>query len=186
MAAPPNVAIAAAQAVLDLTNDNPGLPQNVRAARSSKRLKIAHGLHETGIVTEAEVGDHEVFHVQCATTAAGVGGGGVGGGGVGGGGAPPGWFGPALAAGLANINATLANINARQMNSVASDSTDPLIPLTNAAGVPAANFPATLRALITMNGAAMTALLGHYGLPVGGSNDAKRQRIKKFIGMRIA
>ena len=176
MAAPPNVAIAAAQAVLDLTNDNPGLPQNVRAARSSKRLKIAHGLHETGIVTEAEVGDHEVFHVQCATTAAGVGGGG----------APPGWFGPALAAGLANINATLANINARQMNSVASDSTDPLIPLTNAAGVPAANFPATLRALITMNGAAMTALLGHYGLPVGGSNDAKRQRIKKFIGMRIA
>jgi hypothetical protein len=87
---------------------------------------------------------------------------------------------------LDNIEARLVNIEARLVNSVASAITDPLQGLSNAAGAGYGNFPANFLAVANMGGAAMNLMLAHYGLAVAGTNDAKRQRLKKFIGMKIA
>jgi hypothetical protein len=228
MAAPPHVASVEAQACLNRVADIEG-PPSVRAARSSKRLRVARELQAVNGITEAELGEHEGFHTRCALRAAGpavaveeaiadVPG------------VPP-WFGPAMTAALQpvqahleaalqpvqaqlnniqaqvnnigaqvnniqaqvnniqarviNIEARLDNNEARIINSVASDSSDPLVALRNQAGVAFADFPVNLSSLVVLNGVQMTAILNHYGLPVGGNNEAKRQRIKKFIGMRI-
>jgi hypothetical protein len=85
-----------------------------------------------------------------------------------------------------NLNNRLGNIEARQVNAVASDSSDQLRPLCNAAGVPFANFTATLQDLFNMTGPQLTVFLTHYGLPNGGSIVDKSHRVKKFIGLEIA
>lgn len=215
MAAPPIVANAEAQASLNGAADI-AAPPSVRAARSSKRLRIARELHAVDDITEAELGEHEGFHARCAFRAGGV---------------PaveaavadvpgvPPWFGPALAGALEaalgpaleaalgplqaqmnnfedqmnnfgdqmnNFEGQMYNFEARQVNSVACDPSDPLRALTNQAGVAFANFPNTLQVLNGLNGVEMTALLNHYGVAAGGANQAKLHRIKKFIGMRIA
>ena len=180
---PPAVANASAQAALDLVVDvGAAGPANVRVTRSAKRKKIAEGLFQNGSITEAEYGDHEAFQARCTAAATGV---------VAGGGAPA-WFGPALAAGLApinaqlvNINAQLVNINARQSNAVAVHQNDILTPLNNGTGNPFPQFPATLQALNTMNGPALNAALGFYGLAAGGTVETRRDRFKKFIGIRL-
>jgi hypothetical protein len=199
MAAPPNVADAEVQAMLNVMADVAG-PPSVRAARSSKRLRLAKNFHELNRITEAELGEHEGFHARCAFNAGG-------GPGAEEAGVPP-WFGPAMAAALAtalqpvqdqlnnlqgqlnnfenNIEARMNNVEARQINSVASDAPDPLRGLTNQAGVAFADFPNTLEDLNAMDGIQMTALLNHFGIAPGESNVDKMQNIKKFIGMRIA
>jgi hypothetical protein len=83
------------------------------------------------------------------------------------------------------IEAQVTNNEARIINSVASYSLDPLVALINQAGVAFADFPANFSSLVSLNGVQMTAILNHYGLPAWGNNQAKLQRIKKFIGMRI-
>jgi tetrahydromethanopterin S-methyltransferase subunit G len=104
MAAPPIVANAEAQAFLNEVEDIEG-PPSVRAARSSKRLGVARELHVVNGITEAELGEHEGFHIRCALHAAGpavaveeaianVPG------------VPP-WFGPAMAAALQPVQAQL-------------------------------------------------------------------------------
>ena len=190
---PPAVASANAQQSLDTAIDAPAGPANVRVTRSVKRRKIAEVLLATGEITEAEYGDHEEFQARCTAAATGV---------VAGGGAPA-WFGPALAAGLAAglapiharlntiegrlnaIDRQLVNNNARQTNSVAVHQNDVLAPLNNAAHVPYPNFPATLQALNNMNGPALSACLGFYGMAGGGNVEVRRDRLKKFIGIRL-
>ncbi|KAG7346179.1 hypothetical protein IV203_005247 [Nitzschia inconspicua] len=68
--ASPLVADAAAQTYLDTAVDVAG-PASVRAARSSKRLKIARTFHANDITMESELGDHERFHVACVLPNAG-------------------------------------------------------------------------------------------------------------------
>jgi hypothetical protein len=202
MAAPPNVADAEAQAALNLMADVAG-PPSVRAVRSSKRLRLAENLHQLNRITEGELGEHEGFHARCAFNAGG-------GPGAEEAGVPP-WFGPAMAAALQpvqdhlndlqgqlnnfenniearmnNFEARVNNFESRQINSVASDAPDPLRELTNQAGVAFADFPDTLEDLNAMNGNQMRALLIHYGIAPGVTNIGKMQKIKKFIGMRIA
>jgi hypothetical protein len=181
-AVPPIVASASAQVALNEATDVVAPPM-VRVCRSAKRLKVSETMHAAGAITEAEHGEHEAFHARCTAAAAGV---------VAGGGAPH-WFAGALAAGLApitfrlgNIEARLVNIEARLVNSVASDNTDPLQGLSNATGAVYGKFPANILAVANMGGAAMDLMLAHYGLGVAGTNNAKRQRLKKFIGMKIA
>jgi hypothetical protein len=87
---------------------------------------------------------------------------------------------------LDNIEARMDNSEARLINSTASEPEDPLVALTNEAGVTFVGFPNTLFQLMTLNVDEMTAILKHYGLAVGGCNEMKRNRIKRFIGMRIA
>jgi hypothetical protein len=193
MAAPPNVANAKAQLSLDEEGDFRG-PSSVLGAGSSKRLRVVRELDVSNRILEAELGEHEGFHARCALNA-------------GGGlaveeaiaavpGVPP-WFGPAVGAALAavihpvqvqlnNLDARTANCEARQVNSVASDSEDPLRGLTNVAGVVFADFPDTLLALNRLTDVQMTALLNHYGLAPGGIGEDKLHKIKKFIGLRIA
>jgi hypothetical protein len=196
MVAPPNVANAEAQAFLNWAADIDG-PPSVRAARSSKRLKVARDLHAFNGITETELGEHEGFHARCALHA-------------GGGlavedaiadvaGVPP-WFGPAMTAALQpvqdqlnnvqaqmnNVQAQMNNVEARQFNSVAIDPFDALRSLTNQDGLALLNFPDTLHSLNDLNGVEMTAFLNHYGLSNRGSNQEKRRRIKKFIGVVIA
>ncbi|KAG7345959.1 DUF3294 domain containing protein [Nitzschia inconspicua] len=196
---PPKVADATAQGYLDIAADVAG-PVSVRAARSSKRLKIARSLYACNIITESELGEHELFHVACALlpgagpavaadTAAAV--------------VPPDvppWFTQAIQAQLAPIQAQLAriqdqlgNLEARQLNSearlvnsVVSYPADPLQGITNAAGHVFPQFPNTLGGLYDMNEVEMTAFLNHYGLDVPFEETLKMDRIKKFIGMRIA
>ena len=183
---PPVVTNGNAQQALDMAADAPAGPANVRVTRSVLRRKIAENLLATGSITEAEYGDHEGFQARCTAAATGV---------VAGGGEPH-WFGPALAAGLAAglapvnarltaIEANLVNINARQNNAVAVHENDTLTPLNNGAGNPDPNFPATLQALNNMNGAALAASLGFYGRAAGGAVEARRDRFKKFIGIRL-
>ncbi|KAG7365472.1 DUF3294 domain containing protein [Nitzschia inconspicua] len=212
---PPKVADAAAQAHLDIAVDVVG-PVSVRAARSSKRLKIAHDLYANKSITESELGEHERFHVACAllpdpaavaaaaaaaaadTAAAVV--------------VPdvPPWFAQAIQVSLAPIQAQLAqlqpmqaqltqlqaqlnNIEARQLNSearqlniVASDPSDPLQGITNAAGHVFPQFPNTLGELHAMDEVQMTAFLHHHGLDVPCEAMLKMVQIKQFIGRRIA
>jgi hypothetical protein len=92
MAAPPNVADAEAQAMLNVMADVAG-PPSVRAVRSSKRLRLAENLHQLNRITEGELGEHEGFHARCAFNAGG-------GPGADEAGVPP-WFGQAMAAALA-------------------------------------------------------------------------------------
>ena len=120
---PPTVANANAQQALNLATDVPQGPGNVRVARSVQRKQIAASLLQAGYITEAEYGDHEGFQARCTAAVTGV---------AAGGGAPD-WFGPALAAGLAPINArltaieaNLVNLNARQINTVAVHQNDSL------------------------------------------------------------
>lgn len=179
---PPVVANANAQQSVDAAADTPFGPADVRLTRSAKRMEIAKGLLGTDSITEAEYRDHNGSHARCTAAATGV---------VAGGEAPV-WFGPALAAGLApinahlaNINANLVNINARQSNAVAVHQNDILIPLNNGVGNPDPNFPGTLQGLNNMNGPALTASLGFYGLAAGGTVEARRDRFMEFIGIRL-
>jgi Protein of unknown function (DUF3294) len=87
---------------------------------------------------------------------------------------------------MKNLTDQMNNIEARQVNSVAIDPWDPLRALTNQDGDVYVNFPDTLQALNGLNGVEMTALLTHYGAAVGGANQTKLHRIKKFIGMRTS
>lgn len=195
MAVPPAVANAVAQAALDVAIDVTE-PLSVRAARSSKRLRIARNLHEANAVTEDELGQHEAFHTACALSAAG---------GAGNAAIPDD---PALAAALAAalpvalaplhgqmavlqgqmaaFQGQLSNIEARQVNSIASSPYDVLGALTNGAGIVYPNFPNKLLDLLAMTGVEMSKFLSHYALPAGGEDVEKFQRIKKFIGQRIA
>ncbi|KAG7365243.1 hypothetical protein IV203_038446 [Nitzschia inconspicua] len=146
--APPHVADAAAQAHLDDAVDVAG-PASVRAARSSKRLKIARTLYRNNRITESELGDHECFHVACALPNAGPAAAAAAVPGV-----PP-WFAQAMQLSLAPIQAQLQpmqeqlnnmearqlNSEARQLNSVANYKSDPLRGMTNAAGHCFHNFP---------------------------------------------
>jgi hypothetical protein len=202
MAAPPNVANADAQAFLNGVEDIEG-PPSVRTARSSKRLEVARELQAVNGITETELGEHEGFDARCVLNAGGtavedaiadVPG------------VPP-WFGQAMAAALQPVQAQLNNIEARVnnvevkvnklearvfnnearlINSVANEPEDPLVALTNEAGVAFVDFPATFLLLMSLNGDQMTAILNHYGLATWGCNKMKLCRIKKFIGMRIA
>mmetsp|Transcript_37973 Transcript_37973/g.78898 ORF Transcript_37973/g.78898 Transcript_37973/m.78898 type:complete len:133 (-) Transcript_37973:243-641(-) len=129
------------------------------------------------------------FQARCTAADTGV---------VAGGGAPA-WFGPALAAGLAGIRADIAdirgdiaeirgdiaNLTARQRNAVAVHQTDQLIPLNNGAGNSDPNFPPTIYALNSMNGPRLTTSLTFYGQPAGGAVEARRDRFKKFVGIRL-
>ncbi|KAG7346178.1 DUF3294 domain containing protein [Nitzschia inconspicua] len=183
----------AAQAHLDDAVDVAG-PASVRAARSSKRLKIARTLYRNNRITESELGDHERFHVACVLSNAGPAAAAAAVPGV-----PP-WFAQAMQLSLAPMQAQLAliqdqlnnlearqlNSEARQLNSVASDPSDPLQGITNAAGHVFPQFPNTLDELHVMNGVQMTAFLNHYGLVAPVVNKLKLQQIKTFIGMRIA
>jgi hypothetical protein len=191
MADVPIVANAAAQLSLNEYEDVGG-PFG-RVARAAKRCELAMSLHNAGVVTEDEYGAHEGFLARLTAAATGV---------VAGGGAPD-WFGPAHAAGLVvalapviqrldnvdqrldNLERSQANLEARQNNAVASDTTDPLLPILDAAGNAAPNFPRNLITLMNMNGGKMDIFLKHYAQPVAGTNDEKRQRIKKFIGIRV-
>ena len=85
---------------------------------------------------------------------------------------------------LENIERSLVDINARQVNSVATDISAPLLAPLNAAGHAAPNFPQNLESLFNMDGREMEVLLRHYGQPVSGSDHTKLRRIKKFIGIR--
>jgi hypothetical protein len=102
--------------------------------------------------------------------------------------APPAWAAGLLAA-VHNMNLTLNNVVARQQNSVLGGydevqlEDDPLGAVGNAAGIVAANFPATLRDLHAMGESALTALLVHYGLSYEGPMELRRNRFKKFIGI---
>lgn len=80
----------------------------------------------------------------------------------------------------------LANIEARHVNPAVSNTTDALQVITNAEGIVAPNFPHSFDALMTMQTRQMDSFLEHYGQPVSGTNHAKRQRIQKLIGIRIA
>jgi hypothetical protein len=156
----------------------------VRAARSSKRLRVARELQAVNGITEAGLGEHEGCHTRCAAgpavtveeAIANV----------------PGvlpWFGPAMAAALHPVQAQLAaalqpvqaqlnniatrvsNNEARIINSDTSDSLDAFMALTNQAGVAFADFPANFSSLVLLNGVQMTAILNHYGLPFGGGGE---------------
>ena len=87
---------------------------------------------------------------------------------------------------LNQMQGQLNNVQARQLNSGASNRLDPLHGISNAAGIAFAQFPNNPRELDAMTGIQMTAFLKHYTLPTGGTSQAKRRRIKQFIGMRIA
>jgi hypothetical protein len=108
MAAPPNVANAEAQACLNGVEDIEG-PPSVRAARSSKRLRIARQLQAVNAITEAELDEHEGFHARCALY---VGDPAVEEAIVDVPGVPP-WFGPAMAVALQPVHAQLNNIEAK-------------------------------------------------------------------------
>jgi hypothetical protein len=84
---------------------------------------------------------------------------------------------------LAELTARLENAEARLVNSVALDNNHPLVPIRNAEGVAAPNFPRTFVALVRMDEPAMRLFLQHYGLPTVGEENVLRQRVKKFIGM---
>ena len=171
--APARVANAIAQRTLDLVVDIPTAPDE-RLEQATKRRKVARRLRDVGMITPAEYREHEVFHARCIAAAAGV---------VADDGAPA-WFGPALAAGLAPVLARLDTIEARQCNSVAMDIDDPLQAIMNAEGIAAPNFPGTLGVLIEMSEDQMNSFLTHYGQPVNEDERLKRQRMRKFIGMR--
>ena len=172
-AVPPNVGNANAQVALDAATHNAADTPKVQAARSSKRLKIAKGMHTSNHITEAELGAHEVFHAQGTAAAAGEW-------------VAPSWFGPAMAAASAPIEARLDNIEARQANSVASDSTDPLHALRDNQGNLPQGFPATLADLVNLTGPELTALLNFYGLANPLCVEDRRQCLKKHIGLWVA
>jgi hypothetical protein len=206
----PNVANADAQRKLNTAGDVDEPFE--RITRAAKRRKIAESLLATGTITDHEYGQHEAFVTKCTNVAngdmvaanAGV---------PANDGVPP-WFGPALAAALApvlarldgiegrldgiegrldgiegrldGIDARQHNMEARQINSVASDLSDQLQGIRNAEGNVADDFPHDYRALSLMTPRAMTAFLLHYDLDQAGDINIKFQRIKKFIGLRIA
>jgi hypothetical protein len=156
----------------------------VRTTRSSKR--VAREFQAVDGIPKAELGEHDAFHIGCCgglavDAAVAV--------------VPrvPSWFGLAMASvlepvqgSLNTIEARMKNIEARQINSVASDPTDPLRGLSNLAGIAFASFPNTLFALDDMNEVQMTASLNQYGLSDEEIEEEKLHTIKKFIGMRIA
>ena len=173
---------------------------HTRVGRSFKRRKTAEILHTSNRITEHELGEQEVFHLQQATSAL-----------------PPGaaipgapeWFGPAMAAALVpinaaivasnvamaaalvpinvtlnNIDARLVNIEARQANATVLSPAGMLHPIRNAVGNVAPNFPATLKDLISLTGAQQSQLLqfyGHAANPVA----TRDLRLKQLFGIRI-
>lgn len=181
---PPNVANANANASLtDAYAGGHAANAAIRIGRASKRRKTAETLYANGSITEAEMGQEDVFHLQQTSSAL-----------------PPGavaaandappWFGPAMAqalapvnAQMANINAQLANINARQMNSTALSLDDVLHPIQDAAGAVPANFPASLRAFGNLTPLQMRNMLQFYGLP-GNPAPTRESRLKQFMGIR--
>jgi hypothetical protein len=193
----PSVANADAQRKLNEARDVEEPFERITSA--VKRRKIAKHLLEAGEITDHEYGQHEAFVTKCSDVAnddmvaandAVTANDGV----------PP-WFGPALADALApvlarldgidgrldDIDARQRNVEARLVNSVASDPTDPLQGIRNAEGNVARNFPPDYVSLNIMKPRAMTAFLRHYGLLDEEDDEVrKHQRIKKFIGLRIA
>ena len=147
---------------------------SARVGRSSKRLKTAQDLHNAGTVTDQELGQQEVFHLQQTISNLPPGAAIPG---------APAWFGQAMAAALAPINNTLVNIQARQMNATTQDALDQIIPLQDNAGNVAPNFPVTRRGLENLTNPQLAALLAFYGLPANPAA-TRRNRFKQFIGIR--
>jgi hypothetical protein len=85
-----------------------------------------------------------------------------------------------------SMEATQHNMEARLVNSVASDPSDQLQGIRNAEGNVARNFPHDCRALSLMTPRAITAFLRHYDLDEPDDDVRKLHEIKKFIGIRIA
>jgi Protein of unknown function (DUF3294) len=178
---PPAVADGNANASLnDAYQGGHGNP-HTRVGRSFKRRKTAEILHASNRITEQELGEQEVFHLQQATSAL-----------------PPGaaipgapvWFGPAMAAALApinvtlnNIDARLVNIEARQANATVLAQADVLLPIRNAVGNVAPNFPATLQDLNLLTDAQRSQLLQFYGRAANPAA-TRDQRLKQLVGIR--
>ena len=193
---PPAVADGNANASLnDAYQGGHGNP-HTRVGRSCKRKKTAETLHASNRITEQELGEQEVFHLQQATSAL-----------------PPGaaipgapvWFGPAMAAALApalaaalapihvrlnnidgrlnNIDGRLNNIEARQANATVLAPADMLQPIRNAVGNVAPNFPATLQDLNLLTDAQRSQLLQFYGRAANPAA-TRDQRLKQLVGIR--
>jgi len=100
----------------------------------------------------------------------------------------PAWFGPAMAAALAAINAQLTNITAQmanintQANIKAQTQADGLQPIQNAAGNVAPSFSVTLGDLNGLTNVQQRALLQFYGqnaAPVA----SRENRLRQFLGI---
>jgi hypothetical protein len=178
---PPAVADPHANASLDDAYQGGHVNAETRAARASKRRKTAETLHNNNSVTEQELGQQEVFHQQQVTSALPAGAAIPG---------APAWFGPAMAAALAPINARLdnvvagqENIIARQENATVFHETDALQPIRDAAGNIAPNFPATYGALTALTHAERSQLLVFYGRPANPVS-TREPRLKQLLGIR--
>jgi hypothetical protein len=134
------------------------------------------------LVTIQEVGAQTIFATEAAL--AGVGGAALPAG-------APGWavaMNANMTAGFAAVNAKLQNINARQMNAVASEDGDPIHPVLDNAGdpPPVATFPNTFGALLALPNANLGAadtLLQFYGM-TRNPRSTRNLRLRKFLGVR--
>lgn len=178
---PPPVANGKADACLNDAYQGGHLNPLTRVGRANKRRKTAEALRECNVITEQELGAQEVFLHQQATSALPPGAAIPG---------APAWFGPAMAAALEPINGRLDtidgkldNIEARQANATAFSPADVLLPIHDAAGAVAPNFPATLQDLNSLTSVQRSQLLQFYGRdpnPVA----TRDQRLKQLFGIR--
>jgi hypothetical protein len=88
---------------------------------------------------------------------------------------------------LQGMNIKFSNSEARRMNSLATISDDPLIPLVNDAGASPNDFPATRSEFYTLTDDAVAELLEFYGLQftLGEPRDITQRRLCHFIGMPV-
>jgi hypothetical protein len=84
-----------------------------------------------------------------------------------------------------DMNIKFSNFEARRMNSLATISDDPLMPLVNDAGASPNDFPATRSEFYTLTDDTVAALLEFYGLQfaLGEHGDITQRRLCRFIGM---
>lgn len=157
-----------------------GAVNNAEVGAARKRIREMLELEAMGAATLADVGNVVLYENQCAQAVGGVA-------------AAPPWFGPAMAAALAPLNAAIAplnaaiaSLNARLQNLSVTAEDDALAPIPTAAGVPPPGvFPASLSDLFQMGGANLGAIEAFYGLGGGGTVSQRRQRIKRFICAKV-
>ena len=163
------------------------MPPDIEAGRAAKRCKRAGELNVDNSVTDPELGQQEAFRQQQVTAALPAGAAIPG---------APAWFGPALAAGLAplqaNVNQINANVNqinanvlqiqSRQQNITVMHPTDTIQALANGAGNIPPNFPATLRDFTNLNNNDRRNLLVFYGLPPNPA-PTREPRLRHFLGL---
>jgi Protein of unknown function (DUF3294) len=85
---------------------------------------------------------------------------------------------------LTTVTWHVININRRLANGTATEGTDPIQPLIDAAGAVPPNFPNTLGGLLALNANTAAGILVFYQLPAN-PRATRKTRLRKFLGARV-